>query len=62
MFSLLKIWAACPHLLSVFLIRCKNEAPKKLYLKRTIECFKEVKIDQWINGKPDHVFSGDIQS
>ena len=26
---------------------CKNEALKKLHLKSTIKCFKEVKIDKW---------------
>ena len=64
-------------MLPVSLIRCKYEALKKLHLKSTIKCFKEVKIDKWpdlsysflpidwcvrINGKPDHLFSGDIQS
>ena len=77
MFSLLKIWAACPYMLSVSLIRCKNEALKELHLKSTINCFKDVKINKWpdlsysflpidfcvlINGKPDRLFSGDIQS
>ena len=34
-------------MLSVSLIRCKNEAlKKKLHLKSTIKCFKEVKIDK----------------
>ena len=56
------------HAISIsVLIRCKNEALKKLHLKGTIKCFKEVKIDKWpdlshsflaidccvrINGKP----------
>ena len=77
MFSLLKIWAVCPYMLSVSLIRCKNEALKNLHLKSTIKCFKQVKIDIWldylysflpidccvgINGEPDHLLSGDIQS
>ena len=77
MVSLLKIWVACPYMyvLSVSLIRCKNVALKKLHLKGTIKCFKEVKIDKWLdlsdlflpidccvrtNGKPDHLFNGDI--
>ena len=67
-----------PKLLSVSLIRSKTEAlKKKLHLKSTIQCFKDVKIDRWpdlsysflpidccvrINGKPDCLFSGDIQS
>ena len=46
-FSLLKNSAACPYMLSVSLIRCKNEALKNLHLKSTIKCFKEVKIDKW---------------
>ena len=67
------------HAISVYdtLIRCKNEALKKLHLKSTIKCLKKVKIDKWpdlsysflpidccvrINGEPDHLFSGDIQS
>ena len=76
-FTLKKIWALCPYMpSSVSLIRCKNGPEKKLHLKSTIRCFKEVKIDKWpdlsysfipidccvkINGKPDG-FSGDIQS
>ena len=36
----------CPYMLSVSLIKCKNEALKKLHLKSTIKCFKEVKIDK----------------
>ena len=48
MFSLKKTnWAAWAYMLSVALIRCKNEALKKLHLKSTIKCFKEVKIDKW---------------
>ena len=43
-FTLKKIWAACPYMLSVSLIRCTNEALKILHLKSTIKCFKEVKI------------------
>ena len=43
---LTKIWAACPYMLPVSLLRCKNEAPKKMQLKSTIKCFKEVKIDK----------------
>ena len=72
-----KIWAAWPYMHSVSLIRCKNEALKKLHLKSTIKCFKEVKIDKWLDlsysflpidcsvriiGKLDRLFSGDIQS
>ena len=53
----------------------KYEALKKLHLKSTFKCFKEVKIDKWpdlsysflpidccvrINGAPDRLFSGDI--
>ena len=34
-------------MLSVSLIRCTNEALKKLHLKSTIKWFKEVKIDKW---------------
>ena len=64
-------------MLSVSLIRCRNEALKKMHLKSTIKCFKEVKIDELpdlsysflpinccvrINGKPYGLFSGDIQS
>ena len=48
-----------------------------MHLESTIKCFKEVKIDKYpdssysflpidycvrINGKPDRLFSGDIQS
>ena len=33
------------HAVLVSLIRCKNEALKKLHLKSTIKCFK-VKIDK----------------
>ena len=55
-------------MLSVSLIRCKNEALKKLHLKSTIKCFKKAKICKWpeipylflpidccvrINGLPD---------
>ena len=40
----LKIRATCPYMLSMSLIRCKNEALKKLHLKSTIKCFKNVKI------------------
>ena len=34
-------------MLSVSLVRCKNEALKKLYFKSIIKCFKRVKIDKW---------------
>ena len=66
------------YMLSVSLVRCKNEAlKKKLYFKSIIKCFKTVQIDKWsdspysfppidycvrINGEPDRLFSGDIQS
>ena len=46
--STLKIWAAWPYMLSVSLIRRKNEAlEKKKCFKSTIKCFKEEKIDKW---------------
>ena len=63
------------HVISV-LKRYKNEA-LQMHFKSTIKCFKEVKIDKWPNlsysflpidccvriyGKPDRLFSGDIQS
>ena len=32
--------------ISVSLVRCKNEALKKLYFKSIIKCFKRVKIDK----------------
>ena len=62
-------------MLSVSLIRCKNEALKKMLFHSTIKCFKEIKIDKVldlpysflpidccvsINGEPDRLFSGDI--
>ena len=71
MFSLLKIWAAWPYMLSVSLVRCKNEALRNMYFKSIIKCFKRVKIDKWpdspysfppidccvrINGEPDRLF------
>ena len=37
------------YMLSVPLIRCTIEALKKLRLKSTIKCFKEVKTDKWPN-------------
>ena len=64
-------------MLSVSLIRCTNEGLKKLHLKTTIKGFKEVQKDKWlalsysflptdycnrINGEPDRLFTGDIQS
>ena len=64
------------HAISVF-DKCKHEGLKKLQLKSTIKCFKKVKICKWpeipytflpidccvrINGLPDCLFSGDIQS
>ena len=67
-FTLKKIWAACPYKPSVSLIRCKNEVLNKQHLKSTIKCFKEVKIDK----RPELLysflpidcclFSGEIQS
>ena len=66
------------HAISVFDIKGVKMKPwKQKHLKSTIKCFKEVKIDKWldlsysllptdccvrINGKPDGLFSGDIQS
>ena len=62
---------------SVSLVCYTNEALQNLHCKSTIKCFKEVKIDRCpdlsysflpidccvrINGEPDHLFSGDIQS
>ena len=59
-------------MLSVSLVRSKNEALKKLYFKSIIKCFKRVKIDKWpdspysfppidycvrINCEPDRLFS-----
>ena len=35
-FTFKKIWAVCPYILSVSLIRCTNEALKKLHQKSTI--------------------------
>ena len=65
------------HAISVF-DKVYKWSPGKMRLKSTIiMCFKEVKIYKWpdlsysflsidccvsINGKPDHLFSGDIQS
>ena len=77
MFWLLKIWAACPYMLSVSLMRCKNEALKKIAPQKHHKCFKKAKIGKWpeipysflridccvrINGQPERLFSGDIQS
>ena len=66
------------HALSLMsLIRCKNEALKNCTSIAPFKFFKEVKIDKWpdssysflpidccvkMNGKPDRLFSGDIQS
>ena len=64
------------HAISVF-DNLYKWSPEKLHLKSTIRCFKELKIDKWpdlsysflsieccvrMNGEPDHLFSGDIQS
>ena len=72
--KLLKNWAALPYILSVSVIRCKNEAVKKLHFKSIIKCFKRVKTDKWpdlpysfptrdccvrINHKPDSLLHGD---
>ena len=46
MFSLLKIWAACPCMLSVSLNRYKW-SPEKLHFKSIIKCFKRGEIDKW---------------
>ena len=35
--TLKKIWAAWPYMLSVSLIRCKNEAWKKMYINSIIK-------------------------
>ena len=35
------------HAISVFDLRCKNEALKKLYFGRIIKCSKRLKIDKW---------------
>ena len=44
----LKIWAAWPYMLSVSLVRCKNEPWKNCTsFKSIIKCFKRVKIDKW---------------
>ena len=63
------------HAISVFDKVEKMKSWKKLHFKSTIKCFKEVKIDKLytysflpidccvrINGEPDRLFSGDIQS
>ena len=66
------------HTISVFDKVHKWSPEKKLHLKSIFKCFKEVKIDKWldlsyseflpidccvrINGKPDRLFSGGIQS
>ena len=39
---------------SVSLVRCKNEALKKLYFKSIIKCFKRVKIDKWPDSPCTH--------
>ena len=41
-------------MLSVSLVRCKNEALKKLYFKSIIKCFKRVKIDKWPDSPCTH--------
>ena len=41
-------------MLSVSLVRCKNEALKKLYFKIIIKCFKRVKIDKWPDSPCTH--------
>ena len=66
-----KIWAAFSYMLSVSLIRRTNETLKKMHLKSTIKRLQRSENRQVtlpidccvrINGKPDHLFSGDIQS
>ena len=55
-FTLKKIWAAWPYIPSVSVIRCKNEALKKIVLqssKASLNASKEVKIDKW----PDSPYS-----
>ena len=64
-------------MLPVSLRRCTNETLEIMHLNSTIKCFKELEIDKWpdlsysflpidwcvrINGEPDRLFSGDIQS
>ena len=64
------------HAISVF-GKVQKWSPEKMRLKSTIKCFKEAKIYKWpdlsysilpidwcvrINGTPDNLFSGDIQS
>ena len=76
-FTLKNLSCMTLHAIRLSLVRCKNEALKKLHLKSIIKCFKRVKIDKWpdspysfspidycvrINGEPDRLFSGDIQS
>ena len=52
MVLLVKIWATWPYMLSVSLIRCKNEALRRIELQnrtsKVIKCFKEVKIEKWL--------------
>ena len=65
------------HAISVFSKVWKWSPEKKLCFKSIIKYFKRVKIDKWpdspysfppidycvrINGQPDRLFSGDIQS
>ena len=65
------------HAISVFGKVYKWSPEKKLYFKSINKCFKRVKTDKWpdspysfppidfcvrINGEPDRLFSGDIQS
>ena len=41
-------------MLSVSLVRCKNEALKILYFKSIIKCFNRVKIDKWPDSPCTH--------
>ena len=45
MFDLKQIWAACPYMLSVSLIKVENWSTENIATQSTIKCFKEVKID-----------------
>ena len=75
-FALKNLTCMSLHAISVFNMAYKW-SPEKIHLKSIIKCFKEVKIDKWpdfsysflpidccvrINGEPDRVFSGDVQS
>ena len=68
-----KIWAACPYMLSVSLIRCANEALKKCTSRAKASASKSenrqvtdllysFSPSARINHKPDGLLNGDIQS